>query len=95
MKKSVVLCAGLCAALALTGCKSSESAYKKAYLKAQAQHENQQAQEKEYDRIAFHDKIENDITVINFLIYDFRFQPHGGTLYLHPLTHPYSYGLNK
>ena len=39
MKKSVVLCAGLCAALALTGCKSSESAYKKAYLKAQAQQE--------------------------------------------------------
>ena len=44
MKKSVVLCAGLCAALALTGCKSSESAYKKAYLKAQAQQENQQAE---------------------------------------------------
>ena len=44
MNKSVVLCAGLCAALALTGCKSSESAYKKAYLKAQAQQENQQAE---------------------------------------------------
>mgnify|MGYP002993719088 CR=1 FL=1 len=40
MKKNVVLCVGVCAALALTGCKSSESAYKKAYLKAQAQQEN-------------------------------------------------------
>ncbi len=35
--KSFVLCAGLCAALALTGCKPSESAYKKAYEKAKAQ----------------------------------------------------------
>ena len=37
MKKSIVLCAGLCVALAFTGCKSSESAYKKAYEKAKAQ----------------------------------------------------------
>lgn len=37
MKKSIVLCAGMCVALALTGCKSSESAYKKAYEKAKAQ----------------------------------------------------------
>lgn len=37
MKKRIVLCAGLCAALALTGCKSSESAYKKMYERAQAQ----------------------------------------------------------
>ena len=44
MKKNVVLCVGVCAELALTGCKSSESAYKKAYLKAQAQQENQQAE---------------------------------------------------
>ena len=44
MKKNVVLCVGVCAALALTGCKSSESAYKKAYLKAQAQQENQQTE---------------------------------------------------
>lgn len=42
MKKSIVLCAGLCVALAFTGCKSSESAYKKAYEKAKAQ-ENAQA----------------------------------------------------
>ncbi len=50
MKKSIVLCAGLCLALALTGCKSKESAYKKAYEKAKAQEEvtqnnNQPAQQ--------------------------------------------------
>ena len=37
MKKYMILCAGLCAAMAFTGCKSSESAYKKAYEKAKAQ----------------------------------------------------------
>ena len=37
MRKYVLVCAGLCAALAFTGCKSSESAYRKAYEKAQAQ----------------------------------------------------------
>ncbi len=31
MKKYMILCAGLCAAMAFTSCKSSESAYKKAY----------------------------------------------------------------
>ena len=35
MKKSIVLCTGLCVTLAFTACKPSESAYKKAYLKAQ------------------------------------------------------------
>ena len=44
MKKYLVLCAGMCVALAFTSCKSSESAYKKAYEKALAQ-ENQQAAE--------------------------------------------------
>lgn len=39
MKKYMVLCAGLCVALAFTGCKSSESAYRKAYEKAKAQEE--------------------------------------------------------
>lgn len=39
MKKYIVLCAGLCAAMAFTSCKSSESAYKQAYLKAKAQEE--------------------------------------------------------
>ena len=37
MKKYMILCAGLCAAMAITSCKSSESAYKKAYEKAKAQ----------------------------------------------------------
>ncbi len=42
MKKYIVLCAGICLAMSLTGCKSSESAYKKAYEKAQAQSQTQQ-----------------------------------------------------
>ena len=37
MKKMVVLCMGLFVALAFTSCKSSESAYKKAYEKAKQQ----------------------------------------------------------
>ena len=37
MKKYMILCAGLCAAMAFTSCKSSESAYKKAYENAKAQ----------------------------------------------------------
>lgn len=45
MKKYMVLCAGLCMAMALTGCKSSESAYKKAYEKAKAQESAQAAEE--------------------------------------------------
>jgi len=36
MKKSIALCAGLCALLVFTGCKSKESAYRKAYDKAKA-----------------------------------------------------------
>ena len=36
MKKYIVLCAGLGLAMAFTGCKSSESAYRKAYDKAKA-----------------------------------------------------------
>ena len=34
MKKYTVLCAGLCLAMAMTSCKTSESVYKKAYEKA-------------------------------------------------------------
>ena len=46
MKKYTVLCAGLCLALAFTSCKSSESAYKKAYEKAkQYDTATQQAQQ--------------------------------------------------
>lgn len=38
MKKSIIVCAGLCAALVLASCGSSkESAYRKAYEKARAQ----------------------------------------------------------
>ena len=44
MKKYIVLCAGVCAAMAFTSCKSSESAYKQAYLKAKQQEEQQQQQ---------------------------------------------------
>jgi len=41
MKKYIVLCAGICAAMSFTSCKSSESACKQAYLKAKAQEEVQ------------------------------------------------------
>ncbi len=41
MKKYTVLCAALCVAMVFTGCKSSESAYKQAYLKAKQQEEQQ------------------------------------------------------
>ncbi|MDO4159669.1 MAG: SPOR domain-containing protein [Prevotellaceae bacterium] len=40
MKKYMVLCAGLCVAFAFTSCKSSESAYRKAYEKAKAQEQS-------------------------------------------------------
>ncbi len=42
MKKYMVLGAGLCLALSFTGCKSSESAYKKAYEKAKQQEQQEQ-----------------------------------------------------
>ena len=45
MKKYLVLCAGFCAAMALTSCNTSkESAYKKAYEKAKAQEQEQPTQ---------------------------------------------------
>lgn len=47
MKKYTVLCAGLCVAMAFTSCKSSESAYKQAYLKAKQQEEMQLQQQKQ------------------------------------------------
>ena len=40
MKKFMVLGAVMCVALAFTGCKSSESAYKKEYEKAKSQEQN-------------------------------------------------------
>ena len=45
MKKTLVLCIGLCSAFVFTGCKSSESAYNKAYEKALAQANTQKAEE--------------------------------------------------
>ncbi len=47
MKKNLFICAGLCMALMLTGCKSSESAYKKAYEKAKASEEASVSDEEE------------------------------------------------
>jgi cell division protein FtsN len=42
MKKYSVFCAAFCAAMLFVGCKSNESAYKQAYLKAKQQEEAQQ-----------------------------------------------------
>ena len=42
MKKYTLICATMCAAMVFTSCKSSESAYKQAYLKAKQQEEMQQ-----------------------------------------------------
>ena len=47
MKKTTILCVGLCAAMAFTSCKSSESAYKKAYEKAKQYDTAQQAPQQE------------------------------------------------
>ena len=44
MKKYTLLTAAICAAMVFTSCKSSESAYKQAYLKAKQQEEQQQQQ---------------------------------------------------
>lgn len=46
------MCAGLCVALAFTGCKSSESAYRKAYEKAKAQEEQTAVQNQGSEEIA-------------------------------------------
>ena len=45
MKKYTLLCTALAAAMLFTSCKSSESAYKQAYLKAKQQEEAQQQQQ--------------------------------------------------
>ncbi len=53
MKKYTLLCVGLCAAMAFTSCRSSESAYKKAYEKAK-QYDTavtQQQQAPAYDNV--------------------------------------------
>jgi cell division septation protein DedD len=59
MKKYTLFCAALCAAMLFTGCKSSESAYKQAYLKAKQQEELQQKQEAEAQAA----KNENNVVV--------------------------------
>jgi len=46
MKKYIVLCSTFCLALGMTSCKSSESAYKKAYEKAK-QYDTQTAQQQQ------------------------------------------------
>lgn len=45
MKKNLVWALGLCAAIALTGCKSRESAYRQAYEQAMAQDKTQQSEQ--------------------------------------------------
>lgn len=55
MKKYTFLCAVICAAMLLSGCKSKESAYKQAYLKAKQQDElaqQQQAQQPEQNVVS-------------------------------------------
>ena len=59
MKKYTLFCAALCAAMLFTGCTSSESAYKQAYLKAKQQEELQQKQEAEAQAA----KNENNVVV--------------------------------
>ncbi|MBR1688130.1 MAG: SPOR domain-containing protein [Prevotella sp.] len=70
MKKYTVLCAGLCVAMAFTSCKSSQSAYKQAYLKAKAQEEQQavaqQPQEQEVNVVApLQERPVNNVQVVD------------------------------
>lgn len=62
MKKYMVLCAGLCVAMAFTGCKSSESAYKKAYEKAKAQENAQQTAPAQTDSNVVTPLVEKPVT---------------------------------
>ena len=64
MKKSLVLCAGVCVALSFTSCKSNESAYKKMYDKAQAKHEQPAAQSVQ-EQAPVVEKPANQATVID------------------------------
>lgn len=47
MKKYTLVCAAIAAAMILSGCKSKESAYKQAYLKAKQQDEMMQQQQQQ------------------------------------------------
>ena len=49
MKKCMLLCTGLCIALAFTSCKNKESAYRKAYDAAQAQEAVNVVENNDYD----------------------------------------------
>ena len=60
MKKYTLLCTALAAAMLFTGCKSSESAYKQAYLKAKQQEELQQRQQAEQQTAAVQ-QVENAV----------------------------------
>jgi cell division protein FtsN len=51
MKKYTLVCAALGAVLILSGCKSKESAYKQAYLKAKQQDELQQQQQQAAQKV--------------------------------------------
>ena len=60
MKKYTLICAAVCAAMVFTSCKSSESAYKQAYLKAKQQEELQQRQQAEQQTAAVQ-QVENAV----------------------------------
>ena len=62
MKKYTVLCAVMGAVILFTGCKSSESAYKQAYLKAKQQEELQQRQQAEQQTAAVQQTETNVVT---------------------------------
>ena len=61
MKKYTLICAVVCAAMAFTSCKSSESAYKQAYLKAKQQEELQQRQQAEQQTAAVVEQTETAV----------------------------------
>ena len=64
MKKYIVFCAGICVAMAFTSCKSSESAYKQAYLKAKQQEEIQQQQQQQQQQpVVQTEQVETNVVV--------------------------------
>ena len=73
MKKYTLLCVGLCAAMTFTSCKSSESAYKKAYEKAK-QYDTATAQASNTDNSAVVAPVEarpaTETRVVDNLDYD-------------------------
>ena len=52
MKKTIILCAGLCLAMAFASCGSSEKAYRKMYEKAQAADANNTTTEQPTEEVA-------------------------------------------